>query len=108
MSHGLAHRVLSALLLGALVLFVSLPSETLAHVEEGPAHGHAGAPDATPAAPAPGHCHPGLDCFVTVAFLVPPGMTHPVAEATLAYVLQAPVLRRLRLWSDPPPPRLLS
>ncbi|WP_417524041.1 hypothetical protein [Marinovum sp.] len=109
MRAGLVRRLLSALLLGALVLFVSVSGDGLPHEEAGAGHVHASEAEPAPDTPrAPGHCHPGLDCFVTVAFLVPPGLARPVAEASATYEVQHPALHRWRLWSDPPPPRPLS
>ncbi len=108
----LAHRVMSVLLLGALLLFVGLATESAAHQDD---HTSSEAVSADVHAPASeeaeafrGHCHPGLDCFVTAVFILPAAVNPPSLRSSVTHINRARVLTSLPMAFDPPPPRRVS
>ncbi|MDF0603371.1 hypothetical protein P1J78_21810 [Psychromarinibacter sp. C21-152] len=112
MNRGLAQKVMGVLLLGVLVLFVGLPSSSAAHPDDhvlaGPVSADVHAPASEEAEAFRGHCHPGLDCFVTAVFILPAAVNPPSLRSSVTHINRARVLTSLPMTFDPPPPRRVS
>lgn len=106
-------RLLFVLLFGLLVSIAGLPEAAQAH----PGAHDAYAPEAVSdlardhdgfIAEAMGHCHPGLDCFTTAAFLLSPDFPAPAASGEKAQVTTSLQRKGWKPLSQKPPPRRSS
>ncbi len=99
-------RWILSLVFGLFLVVLGMPEAPVHHGEvslEQEFHNHEDV--GSPSNEASGHCHPGLDCSVTVAVLL---QTNVVYEPHfLKAVMQDGATQRteLRPTSDPPPPR---
>lgn len=103
-----AKRLMSALLLVALVLFVGLPTGSADHADVNASastdtdlHDH----NHHAVEPVPDHCHPGGDCVVTAIFILPPGVIPPLPRSSDVHLMRTRDMDSLPLTFDPPPPR---
>ena len=103
-------RVVVVTVLGALL---ALPEAVRAHPEvefavasklEQP---HRGAHDAD-FVEISGHCHPGLDCYVTAVLTLQPNFSVSSAETPLPFSFTSHSRESWLALSDPPPPRVRS
>ena len=105
-----ANRVIEALFLCAVLLFAAIPERAASHQDA-----HAASDDAVvleeavaqrSAVEAPGHCHPGLDCFTAAVFLLSPEITPPAFATMPEYLTRLNRPDDVRLDMALPPPRL--
>jgi hypothetical protein len=55
-----------------------------------------------------GHCHPGLDCFVTAVLSLQPNIKVSSTEASLLFSIASHSHESWMALFDPPPPRIRS
>lgn len=107
-----AVNVICAILLGALIAFLSSPVEAQSHSgfseNQELGSGHYDVPDHSHGDEVQsGHCHPGLDCSTVAAF---PLKTHMPGQSLPWTKISRLSWRKLVDWvppSDTPPPRVL-
>lgn len=96
-----------------LGIFLALPEAVRAHTEAEFAvaseheRSHRGAHDAD-FAEISGHCHPGLDCYVTAVLTLQPNFTVSSAQTPLPFSFTSHSRESWLALSDPPPPRVRS
>ena len=105
--------LLRAALFCALAVFLALPETVRAHSENAIAEAsmsdraHGASHDAH-GVEISGHCHPGLDCFVSAVFSVQPMIKSSGAEARAIFAFVKHESQSWRPLFEPPPPRNLS
>ena len=107
---GLLCRVV---VITALAFFLALPETARAHpdIDVAGAAGHESSHQG-PQTPGidgiSGHCHPGLDCFVTAVLLLQPNVEVSNAEASLPVSFTDHSHESWTALFDPPPPKFRS
>ena len=106
-----ANGLMTALVLLAVMLFAALPAIAPAHPDDhAPAGGAVSIDGLEPPVhqrdeAAPGHCHPGLDCFTPAVFILAGGITPPEFLTAAVYLTPFHLDDDIRPDMDLPPPR---
>lgn len=114
MSLRRANGLLNALVLLAVLFLAGAPDAAAAHQEDHAPAGAAVLPDQYDAPShssgeeVAGHCHPGLDCFTAVVFVLPVGITPPGVVTTATYLTPFHMVDDVLPEMVLPPPRRLS
>ncbi|MBY5971181.1 hypothetical protein KUV28_02425 [Ferrimonas balearica] len=106
-----ANRLLSALVLLAVLLFAGVPDIAQTHQDEHAPMASAALHEADEApvhrseTETAGHCHPGVDCFTVAVFALMAEIVPPAVVTTTQYLTPFQLVDDIRPDMDLPPPR---